>query len=176
VAGRLGLVEFDEYVAQYGDGLLRHATIVAADPYLGQDIVQTVLERAYRRWPRIAQMDHPDAYLRRMVVNEFVSTRRRLRRVNPFACVPEPPAIRDHADQQSDRTTLVAELRKLPPRQRAAVALRYWDGLPDAEIAAQLGCSEGTVRGYIHRALQRLRAGLDEPGDQALPVNIVEIR
>jgi RNA polymerase sigma-70 factor (sigma-E family) len=158
-------VDFDRYIADHGDALLRHATVVSADPHTAKDLVQTVLERAYRRWASIADLEYPDAYLRRMVINEFVSSRRRLARVVPLRWMPEPAPGPDHADQQSDRITLIGELRRLAPQQRAALALRYWDGLSDAQIAAELGCSESTVRGYILRALRRMRVDLDgHPG------------
>ena len=154
---------FDEYLRRHADALLRHATIVTADPQQAQDIVQTVLERAYRRWDRIGGLDHPDAYLRRMVVNEFISLRRRMARILLTAAVPEPDRTPDHADQHAERSALIDRIRRLPNRQRAAVALRYWDGLTDAQIAAELGCTAGSVRGYISRGLRALRVDAEPP-------------
>ena len=154
---------FEDYLRFYADALLRHATIVAADPQQAQDIVQTVLERAYRRWDRIGALDHPDAYLRRMVINEFISLRRRMARVLLTAAVPEPDRTPDHADQHAERSALVERIRGLPSRQRAAVALRYWDGLTDVQIAAELGCTVGSVRGYISRGLRALRIDAENP-------------
>jgi RNA polymerase sigma-70 factor (sigma-E family) len=154
---------FDEYLRRSADALLRHATIVTADPQQAQDIVQTVLERAYRGWDRIGSLDHPHAYLRRMVVNEFISFRRRMARIFLTAAVPEPDRPPDHADQYAERSALIERIRRLPNRQRAAVALRYWDGLTDAEIAAELGCSPGSVRGYISRGLRTLRLEAEDP-------------
>lgn len=151
---------FDDYVRVNGDGLLRYATVVSADAHVAEDVVQSVLERAYARWGRIEAMDHPDAYLRRMVVNEFISLRRRIGRVFVVDRVPERP-VADPADQHADRHALIAELRQLPPRQRAAVALRYWADLSDAQIAVELGCAESTVRGYIWRGLRALRLTVD---------------
>ncbi len=151
---------FEEYLSTCGDALLRHATIVSADPGTAEDVVQAVLERAMRQWERIAAMEFPDAYLRRMVVNEFLSVRRRLGRVFLTNRVPDT-SVTDPSDQHDDRALLIAELRRLPNRQRAAVALRYWADLPDREIATQLGCSETSVRGYIFRALGALRVALD---------------
>jgi RNA polymerase sigma factor (sigma-70 family) len=81
--------------------------------------------------------------------------------------IPEPPGLSDHADHHADRQALITEIRRLPNRQRAAVALRYWDDLTDAQIAEQLGCREATVRGYIWRALRSLRLSLDESGAPA---------
>ena len=154
---------FEDYLRRHADALLRHATILTADPQQAQDIVQTVLERAYRRWDRIGGLDHPHAYLRRMVVNEFISLRRRMARILLTAAVPELDGSPDHADQHAERSELVDRIRRLPNRQRAAVALRYWDGLTDAQIAAELGCTVGSVRGYIFRGLRALRVDAEEP-------------
>jgi RNA polymerase sigma factor (sigma-70 family) len=79
--------------------------------------------------------------------------------------VPRPAdeldrAAPDHADAVTDRRTLLDEVAKLPRKQRAVLALRYFEGLPDAEIASALGCAETTVRGYAFRALKTLRIEL----------------
>jgi RNA polymerase sigma-70 factor (sigma-E family) len=156
-------LDFDEYLATYADGLLVHATVISVSPHTAQDIVQTVLERALRRWDTISNLQYPDAYVRRMVVNEFISLHRRMSRVLLTDRAPELPAVADHAGQISDRAALIGALHKLPNRQRAAIALRYWNGLSDAQIADQLGCSESTARGYIFRGLRRLKLEFDEP-------------
>ena len=155
-------VTFEDYVSAKADGLLRYAMVVTADAHVAEDVVQSVLERAYPRWTRIAAMEHPDAYVRRMVVNEFVSLRRRIGRVFVVERVPESPGLPDPADRHADRAALIAEIRRLPNRQRAAVAMRYWEDLTDAQIAAQLGCREVTVRGYIRRGLRTLRLGFED--------------
>ena len=163
---RRGLVQapglFATYVADFGSGLLRHATVLTADPSAAQDIVQTVLERAFGRWALITAMDHPDAYVRRMITNEAISARRRTSRLEFTDQVPEPPPAPDESGQLSERHSLAAELRKLPPRQRVAIVLRYFEDLSDAAIADQLGCAETTVRGYIWRGLRTLRVDIDE--------------
>ena len=68
---------FDEYVDGRLGALLRHATAITCDPHLAQDVVQEVLVRAQSRWDHIGQLSRPDAYVRRMVLNEFLSWRRR---------------------------------------------------------------------------------------------------
>jgi len=92
-----------------------------------------------------------------MIVNEYLSWRRRWSRIVPQATPPEPPAVADHADNHSEREALRIELDKLPRRQRAVLVLRYYAGLSDPEIAEALGCTPGTVRGYASRALATLR-------------------
>jgi DNA-directed RNA polymerase specialized sigma24 family protein len=69
---------------------------------------------------------------------------------------------RDHADQHADRTVLMAEIARLPRKQRAVLALRFYEGLTDSEIAETLGCTSGTVRGYASRALAQLRVQIAE--------------
>jgi RNA polymerase sigma factor (sigma-70 family) len=70
--------------------------------------------------------------------------------------VPDTPTD-GLADQVGERAALLAALRLLPPRQRAVIVLRYWEDLNDAEIAAALGCTPGTVRSQLSRALAKLR-------------------
>jgi RNA polymerase sigma-70 factor (sigma-E family) len=154
-------VTFDEYVTTRLGALLRYATAVTADPHLAQDVVQEVLLRAQQRWDRIAAADQPEAYVKRMVLNEYLSWRRRLaRRAAPspdeVIASATPPAD-DHAGVVADRCALVALIADLPPRQRAVLALRYYEGLGDPQIADLLGCSEATVRSHAARALAALR-------------------
>ncbi|MGY0235036.1 SigE family RNA polymerase sigma factor [Longispora urticae] len=146
---------FEEYAAARLPALLRYATVLTGERALAEDVVQEVLVRAHARWRRI---DEPESYLRRMVVNEYLSWRRRWSRVVPHASVGLPPSdAPDHATSHADREALRAELALLPRRQRAVIVLRYYEGLTDAEIADALGCSPGTVRGYASRALATLR-------------------
>jgi RNA polymerase sigma-70 factor (sigma-E family) len=152
---------FDSYVATHGAGLLRHATVVTADPHAAADVVQAVLERAYRRWARISTLEYPDAYVRRMIVNESISAWRRVAHLVALDRTPEPPPAEDETGQVDERDALIRQIRKLPPRQRAAIALRYYADLSDAQIAEQLGCAESTVRGYLFRALRALRQELE---------------
>jgi DNA-directed RNA polymerase specialized sigma24 family protein len=100
-------MDFDEYLSTHGDELLRHAMIVTADPHVAQDVTQAVLERAWRRWSTVEQLEHPDAYLRRMIVNEFVSARRRLRRLEFRARVVDSRVTSDLSGASADRMALV---------------------------------------------------------------------
>ena len=102
--------------------------------------------------------------------NEAVSLGRAKERV------PESSGLPDPADRHADRAALIAEIRRLPNRQRAAVALRYWEDLTDAQIAEQLGCREATVRGYIRRGLRTLRLGFDGADASATVIPGVENR
>src|SRR4051812_9346730 len=93
-----------------------------------------------------------------MVVNEYLSWRRGLARTAPRADVePLGAHVGDGADAHAERDAMIRRLARLPRRQRAAVVLRYYAGLSDADIAADLGCREVTVRSQISRALASLR-------------------
>jgi len=152
-------MEFAEYVARQRPALMRFATVLTCRAWLAEDLVSDVLGRAFERWDRISGMDEPNAYVRRMVVNEYLSWSRRLTRTSPRAEVG-PMVISDGAAERAERDAMIRRLAGLPRKQRAAVVLRYYAGLPDTEIAAQLGCRETTVRSQIHRALNALRIDL----------------
>jgi RNA polymerase sigma-70 factor (sigma-E family) len=152
---------FEEFTAERLAALLRFAVVLTGERGLAEDVVQEVLLRAHQRWPRIGSLDSPEHYVRRMIVNEYLSWRRRWSRVVPQA---EPRARPDHAPDHavihSEREALRTELDKLPRRQRAVLVLRYYAGLSDNQIAEELGCTAGTVRGYASRALAALRVEL----------------
>ncbi|MGH8862253.1 MAG: sigma-70 family RNA polymerase sigma factor [Jatrophihabitantaceae bacterium] len=142
---------------------MRFATILTSQTWLAEDVVSDVLGRAFERWDRISQLAEPHAYVRRMVVNEYLSWHRRLARTTPRADVEAHIGpVGDSAEQHAERDAMLRRLARLPRRQRAAVVLRYYAGLPDADIAAHLGCRETTVRSQISRALASLRVHLTQ--------------
>jgi RNA polymerase sigma-70 factor (sigma-E family) len=153
-------MEFAEYVARQRPALMRFATVLTTQTWLAEDLVSDVLGRAFERWDRISGMAEPNAYVRRMVVNDYLSWRRRLARTSPRADVEPGLAYSDGTDERAERDAMIRRLADLPRKQRAAVVLRYYAGLPDAEIAGQLGCRVTTVRSQIHRALNTLRIDL----------------
>lgn len=150
-------MSFEEFAATRLPALLRFAAVLTGSRPSAEDVVQEVLMRAQPRWHRIGQLESPEAYVRRMVVNEYLSTRRRWWRLVPRADVDPGARVPDPATAHADRDALQAELRRLPPRQRTVLVLRYYLGLSDREIADELGCTTGTVRGYASRALAELR-------------------
>jgi RNA polymerase sigma-70 factor (sigma-E family) len=157
-----GSVTFDEFTGTRLAPLLRFAKVLCVDAGLAEDVVQEVLIRAHARWDRIGQLDKPDAYVRRMIVNEFVSWRRKWARVVPVAVVADRADPSDHAGAHAERAELLDRLRSLPRQQRAVVVLRYYGGLSDAEIADELGCGVSTVRSNASRALASLRITVTE--------------
>jgi len=148
--------DFSAFATSRWPGLVRLAFGLTGDRWMAEDIAQTALAKAYVAWRRVSRADDPDAYLRRILVN--TSNRRfRRRRVTEQPGDPPETAVDGPAELVSERAALLAALRQLPPRQRAVVVLRYWEDLTDAQIAAALGCSPGTVRSQLSRALAKLR-------------------
>jgi RNA polymerase sigma-70 factor (sigma-E family) len=140
---------FEEFAAARLGAVLRFAAVLTGDRAAAEDVVQEMLIRALGRWEMIASLDRPEAYVRKMIVNEWLSWRRRSWRQVPSGTgtdvdtrLTPDPAV-DHAE----RDALLAELARLPRRQRAVLVLRYYEALSDAEIAEVLGCAPGTVRG-----------------------------
>ena len=151
-------MEFAEYVARQRPALMRFATVLTCRTWLAEDVVSDVLGRAFERWDRISGMAEPHAYVRRMVVNEYLSWRRRLSRTSPRADVePQAAALSDGADERAERDAMIRRLADLPRKQRAAVVLRYYAGMSDAEIAAQLYLSARTVETHRAHVQQKLR-------------------
>jgi RNA polymerase sigma-70 factor (sigma-E family) len=152
---------FEAFVRSQTRPLLGLATAMSGDPALAEDLVQDVLLKIHGRWERIAALDDPPSYVRRMLVNEYLSWRRKWSRVLPVAS-PDPSweldDAPDHATTYADRTVLAAQIRRLTRRQRTVLALRFYGGLDDREIAETLGCSESSVRSHASRALAALRA------------------
>ncbi len=148
---------FEVYARRELPGLLRLAGVLAGDRATGEDVVQEVLLRASRQWTRICAAGAPDAYVRRMVVNEYISWRRKWARLVPRSDIVDDRVSPDHADQHADHAELAQLLDRLPPRQRAVLVLRYYEGMSDEAVADVLGCSTGTVRSHASRALASLR-------------------
>ncbi len=140
-------VSFGDFYTDQYSGLVRLAVLLSGSPDNAPDLVQDCFVRLHGRWSTVRE---PLPYIRRSVVHACASHHRRaaVARRNP---PPEPPAAELGADELEDA------LAKLPARQRAAVVLRYYGDLPDADIASALRCREGTVRSLVSRALADLR-------------------
>ncbi|MFG1627801.1 SigE family RNA polymerase sigma factor [Kribbella sp. NPDC049227] len=151
-------LSFDELVQSSERRLLRLGLMLTGGVHSAEDLVQTVFARAHRKWARISALDHPEAYLRTMVVNEFLSWRR-LRRYGevPVAETADQPSGEDISARQAQRDAAWRILSGLPRQQRAVLVLRYYEDLPDSEIAEVLGVTPGTVRSNASRGLETLR-------------------
>ena len=139
------------------------AFVLCGDRTLAEEATAEAFARVYRRWTR-RRPDDPGAYLRRAVVNQIRGRFRRLRveRASTDRRNGDDRGDRAFEDWSADHDELCRALLLLPPRQRAAVVLRYFEDLPEADVAEVLGTSVGTVKGYVSRGLDRLRQELGE--------------
>jgi RNA polymerase sigma-70 factor (sigma-E family) len=149
-------VSFEEFAVARTPALVRFAYVLTGDGGLAEDLVQEVLVRVHRRWDRVAVGGHPEAYVRRSLVNEATSWRRRRRNREYPGPVPEL-ASGDGADLHAEHDVVWRVLGELPRQQRVVLVLRYYEALSDAEIAATLGCAESTIRSLASRAFAVLR-------------------
>jgi RNA polymerase sigma-70 factor (sigma-E family) len=160
-------VEFPAFLDERQQPLLRLAIALCGSRAPAEDVLQNVLVRAYQQWPRIGVMESPYGYVRTMLVNEHLAWRRHSARQMPAAEV-DPGSHPDHSQRIADRDDLLRRVDALPGRQRAAVVLRYFADLDDAEIAATLGCAPVTVRSYVSRGLAALRIQLYAEADRSV--------
>jgi RNA polymerase sigma-70 factor (sigma-E family) len=151
---------FDEFARARMPELLRFGHALTGNPHSAADLVQDALERTMLAWPRVEKQGDPEGYVRRIMVNRNISIWRRRRRETLVLDVPEDvrpggssgsvePPIRDLA--------LWDRVRSLPPRQRTVIVLRYYEDMSEAQIAAVMGSSVGTVKSQASRALAALR-------------------
>ena len=151
---------FEDFVTAASGRLFTMALIVCGHHRAeAEDLLQGVLERAYRRWARICRDGDPERYVRRMLVNASVDRWRRLRRRPevPARSIEASQVTADQSAVVADRDVLLRALATLPVRQRAVIVLRYLEDLSEAQTSAVLGCTEGTVKSQASRALARLR-------------------
>ncbi|GAA0365081.1 SigE family RNA polymerase sigma factor [Micromonospora gifhornensis] len=154
---------FREFVSQQWGPLTRTAYLLTGDRGAAEDLVQSALEKTHRRWSRILRKDAPGAYVRRTMINTAVSWRRRRRTIEVPLLDADTIATPDAYQHAESRHQLLAALRRLPPRMRAVLVLRYFEDLSEADVARLLDCSTGTVKSQASRGLARLRADLEPP-------------
>lgn len=151
---------FRDFVGARSKALLQTAYLLTGDWEHGRDLVQSALAGLARRWERLADPEHAEAYVRKAIYHAHVDRTRLLswRRERSTAIVPDLPVERsDPADQVAARRDLLAAVRQLPRGQRAVIVLRYFEDRTDEDIAEVLGISTGTVRSQHHKALKALR-------------------
>jgi len=151
--------DFDEFVNARGPALLRFAYLLTADAHQAEDLVQESLARAFGRWSTVGDYEAPDLYVRKIVLRQFLSWRRRMASTEvAVATPPERPAGSDLAEAVVARQHLWRLITSLPRMQRAVLVLRYYEDRDDANIAELLGCAQSTVRVHAARGLSRLRS------------------
>ncbi|MFJ8044599.1 SigE family RNA polymerase sigma factor [Kitasatospora sp. NPDC096147] len=158
---------FDEYVAARSGWLRTVAFLLCADWHRADDLVQECITKLYVHWPKARRAENLDGYARTVLVNTFLAEQRTgwWRRTVRRADLPERPAAGPDRESSLD---LRRALEALPPRQRAAVVLRYYCDLTVEQTAEVLGCSAGNVKSQTSRGLDALRRVL-VPGPVAAP-------
>jgi RNA polymerase sigma-70 factor (sigma-E family) len=158
---------FEEFVGASSARLFTMALLLTGRQRAdAEDLLQGVLERAYRRWRRICRNGDPEPYVRQMLVHASVDRwRQRRRRYEQLRAAAVEPASGDQASEIADRDLLLRALGTLPAGQRAVLVLRYFCDLTEAQTAATLGCSLGSVKKQAARALASMRASLGQAAE-----------
>jgi RNA polymerase sigma-70 factor (sigma-E family) len=151
--------EFAEFAAARASALIRVAYVLAGNQHAAEDLLQTALTKAAARWGRIHTA--PEAYVSQIMYREQVNLWRRRARHREVTMADVP----DHAAAVPDisaetRLSLQQALLALPPGKRTVLVMRYFEDLPEAQVASILGCSVGTVRSQTYKALAQLKAAL----------------
>jgi len=153
---------FADFVAARSPALFRTAYLMVGDHGLAQDLVQEALTKTYVAWPRLREVSRAEAYTRKAITTTYISWWRRKawRAERPRGEVPDAgqrEELQGHGPDVVDRAWLWQELRTLPPRQRTAIVLRYYEDLSEAQTAEAMGCAVGTVKSQVAQGLKRLR-------------------
>lgn len=162
--------DFEAFVRNVGPAMSRFAFLLCGDRQHGEDLFQTALWKAHRSWERVRAAEEPATYFRKILLREYLSWRRRRWTTELVA----PGELFDSTDpSRMDQQVVEADavrriLSTLPRKQRAVLVMRYFLDLPEAEIAAELGCSGSTVRSTAARALDALRKQLADSPEVSL--------
>jgi RNA polymerase sigma-70 factor (sigma-E family) len=155
----LSAEDFTTYVEASWARMFRTAYALTGDVGNAEDLLQRTLVKAFVHWKKVAQAEAPDAYVRRMMVNEAASTwrgslrRREILTDDP----PESPRGSPFDSVLATSDELWHRVQQLPPRQRAVVVLRFYEDLSEREIAEVLGVAPGTVKSLSNAAIKKLR-------------------
>ena len=154
---------FDGFVAARWSALFHLARLlVGGDRHRAEDLLQEALVKLWFVWPKVAD-EAPEAYVRKVLVRAAArSAKRRWWGERPVEKLPDLADTGDVSAVVAERSRLEAALAQLPPRQRAAVVLRYYQDLPDRQVAEMLGCPVGTARSHASRGVARLRRILSD--------------
>jgi RNA polymerase sigma-70 factor (sigma-E family) len=151
--------DFEQFVRRHSPALFHTALLLCGNRHDAEELVQDTLARLLPKWDRVRQADSELAYVRRSLTNRFISARRApaVRDASLWE-LPDGWDGRDLSESVAVSRTIWQLLGALPNRQRAALVMRHFHDLPDAEIAAALGCRVATVRSLTSRGLAALRA------------------
>jgi RNA polymerase sigma-70 factor (sigma-E family) len=148
---------FAEFMSARSASLFRTAYLIVGDHQLAQDLLQESLIKTYMAWPRLRDLSKAEGYTRKTIVTTAISWRRRRSfHERPLDLLPDT-AVPDSGEAVTTHVSVVAQLCTLPPRQRAAIVLRYYEDLSVAQTADVMGCSVGAVKSHVSTGLVRLR-------------------
>lgn len=165
------IAAFTEFADARADALFRTAYLMVGDHQLAQDLLQEAMVKTLMAWPRLHDRGNLEAYTRRVIVTTSISWRRRRSfHERPLEPLPEQPGP-DPADAVVTHDAVVAALRTVPPRQRAAIVLRYYQDLTEQQTADVMGCSVGAVKSQVSAGLRRLRQTLGPTFDRTTTVD-----
>ncbi|MEW1771838.1 SigE family RNA polymerase sigma factor [Streptomyces sp. NPDC086777] len=155
--------EFQSFMIGRWPRLMRTAFLLTGEQHAAEDLVQSTLEQVFVAWRKVGSADDPEAYVRRVMINAHARRHRRklkefLASKDDLGLVREVPDMGDRIAQADDRSALLKALAQLPPRQREAVVLRYWEDLTETQAAQAMGCSAGTVKSNAAKGIAKLRA------------------
>ncbi|MFD9003515.1 SigE family RNA polymerase sigma factor [Streptomyces sp. NPDC059582] len=155
--------EFQAFVIGRWPRLMRTAFLLTGEQHAAEDLVQSTLEKTFVAWRRVGSADDPEAYVRRVMINAHA--RRHRRKLREFLAPKDDTGLAhevadtgDRISQADDRNALLKALAQLPPRQREAVVLRYWEDLTESQAAEAMGCSVGAVKSNAAKGIAKLRA------------------
>jgi RNA polymerase sigma-70 factor (sigma-E family) len=166
---------FAEFVAARSAALHRAAYLMVGDAQLAQDLVQEALTKTYVAWPRLREADHHgkvEAYVRKAITTTAIGWFRKKSWGERTVERPPESAQAGHSDLVDQRAWLWQALQELPVRQRAAIVLRYYEDLTEAQTAEAMGCAVGTVKSQVSAGLAKLR---DRLGADVLPRDLIEV-
>lgn len=167
MAGTTDRTGFEDFATSRHRALYRYAYLLAGERGLADDLVQEALTKTYVVWRRLTDPANAEAYTRRVITNTAITWWRRKswHGERPQDDVPEQAFTGEDA---TARVWLWHELMRLPPRQRAAIVLRYYEDLTEAQTAEVLDCSIGTVKSQVSDALKKLRKNLGDEAGQII--------
>jgi RNA polymerase sigma-70 factor (sigma-E family) len=163
---------FADFVAARSGALHRAAYLMVGDAQLAQDLVQEALTKTYVAWPRLRDHSRVEAYTRKAITTTAISWfRKKSWGERTVETMPDGGQA-GHADDVDQRAWLWQALQELPVRQRAAIVLRYYEDLTEAQTADAMGCAVGTVKSQVSSGLRKLR---DRLGADVLPTDLIEV-
>jgi RNA polymerase sigma-70 factor (sigma-E family) len=166
--------EFSDFVVARCRAMLRTAYLLTGDHGHAEDLVQTTLAKCFVAWPRLRARKAADAYVRKAMLNTYLSWRRKKSWHEIASDAPPDREGADSTEGLAQRSDVMAALAGLPPRQRAVVVLRFYEDLGVDQVADQMGCSAGSIKRQTSVALSKLRHALGEIADAVGEESLVE--